>query len=101
MKWSYQGSIYGLVDFKMKCSGEFFWRSPAIGNPNGVWDREMSCKENGFRLVAGREAGWPGIVNVRAICEGRFGDFKFLAARLSLGSSKANFFRLFKVESSS
>jgi len=70
MKWSYQGHTYGLVDFKMKCSGEFFWRSPAIGNPNGDWDHEMNCKESGFRLAAGREDDWPGIVNVRAICLG-------------------------------
>ena len=71
MKWSYQGHTYGLVDFKMKCSGEFFWRSPAIGNPDGDWDHEMNCKESGFRLAAGREDDWPGIVNVRAICLGR------------------------------
>ena len=47
------------------------WRFPAIGNPNGEWDPEMNCEENGFRLTTGREdSGWPGIVNVRAYCFG-------------------------------
>ena len=39
--------------------------------PNGDWDHEMNCKESGFRLAAGREDDWPGIVNLRAICLGR------------------------------
>ena len=58
------------MDFKLKCSGEFFWRLPAIGNSNGVWDHEMNCKETGFKLTTGREDDWPGIVNVRANCLG-------------------------------
>ena len=70
MKWKYQGHTYGLMDFKLKCSGEFFWRLPAIGNSNGVWDHEMNCKETGFKLTTGREDDWPGIVNVRAKCLG-------------------------------
>ena len=57
-----------MVDFKMKCSGEFFYRSPAIGNPNGEWNREMNCKEKGFKYLRGREESWPGIVNVEARC---------------------------------
>ena len=70
MKWSYQGHTYGLVDFKMKCSGKIFWESPAIGNPDGTWDHEMNCQETGFKLTTGREDDWPGVVNVRAKCLG-------------------------------
>ena len=42
--WKYQGQTYGIIDFKMKCSGEIFWRSPEIGNDNGAWDPIMSCQ---------------------------------------------------------
>ena len=69
MDWKYQGSTYGLMDFKMKCSGEDEWRDPAIGNDNGEWDGIMDC-DSGFRLVTGREEYWAGIVNVRVKCVG-------------------------------
>ena len=46
------------------------WKSPAIGNSDGVWDPEMNCEENGFRSTTGREENWAGIVNVRAYCFG-------------------------------
>ena len=68
IKWKYQGHLYGLIDFKMKCSNETSYRPPAIGNPHGEWNREMNCQEKGFKLLRGREGGWPGIVNVEARC---------------------------------
>ena len=43
IRWKYQGNTYGMVDFKMKCHGELFWRLPAIGNPDGEWDPIMDC----------------------------------------------------------
>ena len=43
IRWKYQGHTYGLIDFKMKCHGEWFWRQPAIGNPDGAWDPIMDC----------------------------------------------------------
>jgi len=68
MKWRYYDR-QGLMDFRMKCSNEH-WRSPAIGDNEGVWDNEMNCQDTGFRLAAGREDGRKGIVNVRAVCKG-------------------------------
>ena len=68
MKWKYQGSTYGLMDFQMKCSGDSSWTDPVIGNDNGEWDPPMDCTENGFKLATGREEYWAGIVNVRAKC---------------------------------
>ena len=70
MQWKYQGHTYGIMDFRMKCSGDLLWKSPAIGNDNGDWDSMMDCHETGFKLVNGREDDWPGIVNVRAKCNG-------------------------------
>ena len=70
MDWKYQGSTYGIMDFKMKCSGEDEWRDPAIGNDNGEWDNEMGCEGSGFKLASGREEYWAGIVNVRIKCVG-------------------------------
>ena len=43
IRWKYQGNTYGIIDFKMKCHGELFWRQPAIGNPDGAWDPIMDC----------------------------------------------------------
>ena len=57
-----------MVDVKIKCSGEFFYRFPAIGNPDGEWNWEMNCREKGFKYLRGREESWPGIVNVEARC---------------------------------
>jgi len=69
IRWKYQGNTYGMVDFKMKCSGKIFWESPAIGNPDGQWDPTMNCKETGFKQLTGREdEKWAGIVNVEAKC---------------------------------
>ena len=67
MQWRYQGQTYGLMDFRLKCS-DSSWSDPVIGNNDGIWDPEMDCSETGFRIVTGREDGWPGIVNVRAFC---------------------------------
>ena len=71
MQWKYQGATYGLMDFRMKCSGEdSAWTDPVIGNDNGAWDEVMDCSGSGFRLTTGREEFWAGIVNVRAKCVG-------------------------------
>ena len=68
IQWKYQGNTYGLIDARMKCSGEIFWKRPMIGNPNGAWDKVMDCQENGFRSATGQEESWAGLVNVRAYC---------------------------------
>lgn len=69
IRWSYQGHTYGMVDFKMKCSGEILWKSPAIGNPDGKWDPIMDCGDAGFKQLTGREDNtWAGIVNAEAKC---------------------------------
>ena len=68
IQWKYQGRTYGMIDFRMKCSGDLFWQRPVIGNPDGSWDRYMNCADKGFKLLRGREDGWPGIVNVEAKC---------------------------------
>jgi len=69
IRWKYQGNTYGMVDFKMKCHGELFWRLPAIGNPDGAWDPIMDCTEGGFsQLTAREDTTWAGVVNVEAKC---------------------------------
>jgi len=71
IRWKYQGHTYGMIDFKMKCSGEIFWRLPAVGNHDGAWDPIMDCKEEGFKQLTGREDDtWAGIVNVEGKCVG-------------------------------
>ena len=39
----------------MKCHGEWFWRQPAIGNPDGAWDPIMDCSvcrnTNNFDII--------------------------------------------------
>ena len=68
IQWKYESQIYGLSDFRLKCSGERFWRLPVIGGNHGKWTNIMDCSENGFRLATGREESWAGLVNVRAFC---------------------------------